>query len=86
VGNWFGKNGPFRAECTTNRDPGRWPGLKETAFQAEDSHRTTNLGIVPARIFTHRHRQQLICVFAPKGRRIIAQGEAGLPAKPWDTD
>jgi hypothetical protein len=27
--------------------------------------------------------QQLVCVFAPKGRRIIAQGEAGFPAKPW---
>ena len=31
-----------------------------------------------------RHGQQLVSVFAPKGRRIIAQGAAGLPAKPWD--
>jgi hypothetical protein len=36
-GDWFGKNGPFRAESTPNPDPGRWPGLKEPAFQAEDS-------------------------------------------------
>ncbi len=33
-----------------------------------------------------RSGEQLLCVFAPKGRRIIAQGGAGLPAKPWDTE
>jgi hypothetical protein len=33
---------------------------------------------------TQLRYQQLVCVFAPKGRRKIAQGGAGLPAKPWD--
>jgi hypothetical protein len=45
---------------------------------------TANLSGNRQKEIEHRHGQQLVCVFAPKGRRITAQGGAGLPAKPWD--